>query len=268
MPIGVELLRANSGVADGTSIYLVENKYILHLSPPLFPQVALEEANAMEHARARLQPKADDVILPVVAKGSIDGRSFIVIPLCKPISSGRITGSIQRLAVRPKVLEWLRQLAEMSSEPDQAALSSYQSGLEKVCAAESIKGRLREAAEFGLARINSGFVPRFTPMHGDLWRGNIMLFRDKRFAVIDWRGSRMQGFGIYDLIRFAECYKIPNKLLGQEITAHRNILGGQSDIILAGALAHIFSHLGEFPVERFLAMAEACFRAHDRALNA
>lgn len=268
MPIGVELLRANSGVADGTSIYLVENKYILHLSPPLFPQVALEEAHAMEHARARLQAKAGDVILPVVAKGSIDDRSFIVIPLCKPINSGRIIGSIQRLAIRPKVLEWLRQLAEMSSEPDQAALSRYQSGLEKMCAAESINGRLREAAEFGLARINSGFVPRFTPMHGDLWRGNIMLFRDKRFAVIDWRGSRMQGFGIYDLIRFAKCYKIPNKLLRQEITAHQNILGGQSDIILAGALAHIFSHLGEFPVERFLAMAEACFRAHDRALNA
>ena len=45
--IVLQLLRENSSVADGTALFLVEGKFILHLSPPSFPDVASAEVVAI-----------------------------------------------------------------------------------------------------------------------------------------------------------------------------------------------------------------------------
>ena len=266
--VAVRLFRDRSGVADSTALYWVGQGFLMHLSSETFPDVAAEEVAAMETARERLGA-AGGAILDVPASGRIGARSFMLLPRCVPVAPGRVGGWLPRRRLRPKVLHWLRDLAALSEPANPAAAQKFTANLTALAELEQLSPDVRAAAEAAVAEIAAGRMrPRFTPMHGDLWRGNILTAPGRPFVVIDWRGSAMQGYGIFDLIRFGSSYGVGPAGLRSELLAHAAVLGiepAQTRSVLLAALGHIALHLGEFPLERFVEMAESCHHVWARS---
>jgi aminoglycoside phosphotransferase (APT) family kinase protein len=99
-------------------------------------------------------------------------------------------------------------------------------------------------------------------MHGDLWQDNLLRQQDGSLAVIDWGGSATQGYAVYDLVRLAQSFRLTKTRLHDELAWQAGRLGHASDgltLHLLGALGHYAARLGEFPRERFCAMAQSCW---------
>ena len=100
-------------------------------------------------------------------------------------------------------------------------------------------------------------------MHNDLWQGNILLNSDGGIVVIDWPGSVVKGYAIYDLIRLAESLRLSDRALGEQLRAHCRLLGCEpKDSVshLAAALGHLLGDLDHFPMHLFLPLADRCVR--------
>ncbi len=122
---------------------------------------------------------------------------------------------------------------------------------------------LRRAAQEQARLLNAGEVrAHHVPMHGDLWKGNILRQHDGSLALIDWAGSEVQGYAMYGLIRAAISLGVSRRRLAVEIEWHRQALGGSRhlpELHLLGALGHYARHLGEFPPDRFATSAQECY---------
>ena len=90
----------------------------------------------------------------------------------------------------------------------------------------------------------------------------------RRVCLIDWGGSEPQGYAMFDLVRAADALRLAPLRLQREVLAHCRALGCEPPDAashLAAGLAHVHSHLGAFPLERFVDMAEACRQTLQRA---
>jgi thiamine kinase-like enzyme len=165
------------------------------------------------------------------------------------------------------VLAWLREIATIDRGPASNAESCLQA------LARCPYPSLRAAANDVLDRKGgNNIVLTATVMHGDLTLGNVMLdpSRSRDFMIIDWGGSSVDGFPIFDLVKFAEAVRLPTRRLRAEIAAHAGILGcaiQDTRSYLTAALGHIWLNLEQFPPERFAAMAERNLNTLDGALN-
>ena len=177
--IVLQLLRENSSVADGTALFLVEGKFILHLSPPSFPDVASAEVVAMKAAKHRLGPELGSVILDVTLAGELNGRSFMALPRCRPMSNNKVVLAWQRRAVRPVGLQWLRGVVDLAEPPSTEATDKFLAALRHLVAMEAVPDYIRSAAKASVEKISAKeAIPRFVPMHGDFWLGNILTSKD------------------------------------------------------------------------------------------
>lgn len=218
-------------------------------------------------AREALGPELGDVIPTPLAQWETQGISCALFEQFRPISSGRLRRQLQLRSIAPRVLRWLRGVAQLdrgtSTKPEEAfqALAG--------CPYEA----LRDAAIGALNCVKIGaFLPRKRVMHGDFWTGNVLLDASgkREFIVIDWGGSSVDGLPIFDLVRFAESARMPASSLRRELRAHAERLAcGIADtrLYLLGALGLIWRDLGEFPPERFAAMATRNLQTLDAALN-
>ncbi|MEZ6192172.1 MAG: phosphotransferase [Phycisphaerales bacterium] len=72
---------------------------------------------------------------------------------------------------------------------------------------------VRRAAEIGIRGLEQGrWKPRFVLMHNDLWKDNILLDDEGRIAVIDWPGSTVKGYAMYDLVRLADSFGFSDRV--------------------------------------------------------
>jgi hypothetical protein len=181
---------------DGTSVYLVSST-VLKVSPPEFPHVIREMTDKARSAREALGPWLGDVIPAPLDEWEMNGVTCALFEQLSPIATGRFRRLLELAKITPNVLAWLRQVATIDRGPSLdigACLNALSS-----CPYDF----LRELAVSALAGLASGdFVPRSTVMHGDFWTGNIMLDPSgaRDFVVIDWRGSTVDGYPIFDLV--------------------------------------------------------------------
>jgi hypothetical protein len=255
----VKPIRKGSSVADGHAIYAIGGSFVALVSPLSFPNAAAEEAGAMRAAKAILPPHLASFVMDIAVDGRLeDNRSFIVVPRGRPLFENRMFFAVQKRLVAPVVFEWLRGLAHEATNPSENARREFQLSLEALSAVKALPSSITNAAVDGLVRLSKGgFAPRFCPMHGDLWKGNIIHASDKSLKLIDWRGSRMSGYGLFDLIKFAQSFNIKNERLRNEITIHAQALGLDVNGAFATLLAscgHIYRNLEEFPLESFVGM--------------
>jgi len=259
----LELLREKSSVADGTALFLVQKKFILHLSPTSFPDVAAAEVRAMQAARERLGEKLGSVILDVTLSGEVDGRSFMALPLCRPMSNNKLILAWQLRAARPLALRWLRGVVDLAESPSTKAVDKFLAALQHLVAMDALPGYIRSAAEDSIAKISRGeVIPQFVPMHGDFCLWNILSSKDAPLVVIDWRGSLMEGYAVYDLIRLAGSLKLAPALLRAELSYHaKSLRVSEQDtrIFFLAALGHFSANLGQLPVDRFRKLAIETF---------
>lgn len=261
-PCQVDLVRPHTEIADSSAIYLVDGAYILHVSPPAFPDAVHAEAAAIGTMRACLKD-CGQVLPRLAAEGWIGEQSFMVVPRLRPLSRKRLKGRIDRLRVRGKVLDWVRALATLAEPPSGSAAAHFTSCLTTLADIPELDGEIAEATRSALAMLEHGdLAVGHVPMHGDLWLGNLLRKADGSLCVIDWGGSRQRGYGLFDLMRLGDSLHIPPRILKRELAAHQAALGGAqaAETHLLAALGHYAGNLGEFPRERFIIMAEQVWR--------
>lgn len=265
--VSPELL--SSGILDDSaSVYRIEDNYVVKVSPRDFPNVAREMAEKADTARSALGDRLGWAVAVVLKQWEADGVSCALFEELTNVSETRVKRFVQLRRLTPPVLQWLRDVAALDrgvSEQAEACLQAL---------ADCPYDNLRRSVASPLARLRSGaFVARSTIMHSDFWIGNVMLdpSGSRPFVLIDWRGSNVDGFPIFDLVKFAASAGLRRKALRAELAAHSERLGcdiEETRIYLLAALGYIWLHLEQFPPDRFLAMAENCLLTLDNALNA
>ena len=112
-------------------------------------------------------------------------------------------------------------------------------------------------------------------MHGDLWKGNVLLAPTRvpwgGIVLIDWGSALIQGYGIQDLIRLADSMRMGLPRLRREILAHCGLLGCEPEDARA-YLTTSFAHYalqyygrgqGCFPLEDFIRTSLRCLELFD-----
>jgi Phosphotransferase enzyme family len=241
---------------------------VVIMSPEAFPTVVANELERKVLARRALGPLGD-VILSPMESGTLDGASYAIYPFCRPLYKSRAAWWIQRTSVRPAVLSWLRAAAETTlREPEpQKWEKAFAEPLRHVASLERLPMSLRDGASAALSRLEAGdWEPRFCMMHGDLWKGNVLLAPGERrwnqFALIDWGASLVHGYAIYDLIRLAMSTGLIGRGLEREVWRHCKIVGcdiRDAQGYLLASLGHIGLNLDHLPLHRYLQLSTCCW---------
>lgn len=267
-------------LADSSSILLASTGRGQVLGAVLWSPEAAPDAVALSMAKAAaahavLPPELAMRVLVARAEGRVAGRSFAVVPYCKPLARFRPLWWLQRPSVREVVLGWLRGVCRATAHPVPAEelATAFQRPLARLAAAEAAPQELRDLGRAALDRLGTGhWTPRCVLMHGDLWQGNLMVRAPagpdgahwaQRVCLIDWGASQPRGHALFDLVRAADALRLAPARLRQEVALHCQALGCEprdAASYLAAALAHVHANLGEFPLPRFIAMAEGCRR--------
>ena len=278
-------LAYRGALPDSTSIYLANTARGKVLGAVLWSPEAVPDAVALSMAKAEaasalLPREFASRVLMARAQGKVAGRSFALVPYCKPLARMRPLWWLQRPTVREVVLEWLRGICLATARPVPTAdvAAAFRQPLASLAATEAVTPGVREIARVALERLaDARWEPRRVLMHGDLWQGNLMvrapsgpadLDWSRRVCLIDWGGSETAGYAMFDLVRAADALRVAPLRLQREVLAHCRALGCESADAashLAAALAHVHSHLGDFPLGRFVEMAEACRQTLHRA---
>jgi hypothetical protein len=265
---GTPELLSSGIVADSPIVYRFGNGSVLKISPPAFPNVAREMAEKVSLAHEVLGEELGWAAPVLLGQSEIDGCTCAWFGELAPISNNRMVRIIQLRRIAPAVLSWLRGVARLDRGIND------QAGVCLRALAGCPYGVVSRPAQEALIGIERGaFLAQSRIMHGDLWLGNVM--RDPAgvcdFVIIDWRGANLDGFPVFDLVKFAQSAEIGRRALRAELTAHAAALGcGILDTrtYLLAALGHIWINLDQFPPDRFAAMAESCLDTLERALNA
>lgn len=291
VPEGVTVRLLYQGeLADSSQIFIVRDADerplgIVQLSAEASPGMVQRGVARAQIAAAAMGPTLGSAVVLPLAQGEIEGRSYAVMPYCLPFSNRRWQWAAQRLRLRPVVLDWLHGIAATTVAPV-AALDMdlrFRQPLQRLGRLEGASDRLVAACDEALARVSSGaWVPRHVLMHGDLWRGNLLLRPvergerrsprrvpwSERLAVIDWAGAQPRGYPFFDLIRVGESLGVGPRRLCAEIDRHCALLACSRIDAAPAALAAVGAILGEieqFPVHRLLGMGESVLRCVDEA---
>ena len=278
----LSVIRAKPSVADGTSIYSVgrgSKRAILLVSPAEFPEVVSQDLAKAAAMRNHLGEKLGSVILIPLAEGYLLNRSYALVPFRRAYSDNRLFWTLQKHRLKPQVIEWLQTVNA------QYGVSAYSASdreqfvrpLQYLSTMPAMDAHIRDAATTALDRLLTGkFQPYFVPMHNDLWKGNFLRpMRDDarskagyRFIIIDWRGSRIHGFPIYDLVRVSLSVKMAaNELRTEIIRATAALDGDPVDALsyVMVALGEIAFRLDQLPLDRYLQLARDCFTEMQKA---
>ncbi len=272
-------------VPDSSTVALIRDatgapQAILLCSAPASPDLVARGARRARRARQALGPSLGAHVLTPLAEGSLQGLSCAVMPYCSNLSDSRALWAVQRALLRPALLDWLWGATRITAvDVAPAAVEpAYAVPLRHLLELPALSAPLRAGARRALARLGAGdWRPRQVLEHGDLWKGNVLTRRASgpspegwahRFMLIDWPGSEVRGYAVYDLVRLALSLKLGPGRLAAEVARHCSLLRcahEDASSHLLAALGHVALTLEHFPPERFAATAEACYRALEEA---
>jgi len=268
----VKQIRSRSSVADGNSIYEIGDLFIVLVAPHAFPDVAADEARIIKQTKGHLPGSLSHVMLDVVTEGHLsDGRSFVVLPRGTPLKTDRLHALIERRSVNPIIFDWLRGLASLARPPSAETRRQHEASLRTLSNFKGLPERIRSNAEACRSRIEKDFfAPRAVPMHGDLWRGNLIRGPDGSVKVIDWRGFRMAGYGIFDLVKFASTSGTHSSTFRSEVARHSELLGIEMIDAwgtLLAACGHVAHNIDQMPRDRFISMTTNLYNYYIKTMG-
>lgn len=239
------------------------------------PHLVTRGMDIAEQTKLMLGDEEGSVILDPLGRGEIEGRSYAILPYCRPLSSRRSMHYIQRHLLRPGILRWLRNVTEETVK--EIAPINIESKilrpLQHVEHLRTIEEEIRLACRHALYRLESRqWIPQCVFMHNDLWEGNILLKEREaqekgfgnnyRFVLIDWAGAMLKGYAIYDLVRVSRSMGLKGRRFAREVHRHCKLLGcTQEDAMgyLLAAIGHIGLNPESFPVEAYARLTRLCF---------
>lgn len=276
----ISLLSQANTVVDGTTVLLLrdpagQSRAVVLCSSPVAPGMVQRAMTRAQQAKVVLGASAGAPILDPLAEGSVRGLSYAVLPYCNGLSDSRPIWWIQRALLRPTIFNWLQRATECTvRDVEPAAIDrSFAETLRCMRSLVPISNGLRAAASLAAERLDAGaWTPRHVLMHGDLWKGNILiqpanraverLKMSDRFVIIDWAGSEIYGYAMYDLVRLAQSMHLNARNLRREVDRHCRLLRcepADATSYLLAALGHIAMNLEHFPIDRYAHMAESCY---------
>ncbi len=251
-------------------------------SSPRAPGMVARAMSRAAEARELLGPEDGRHILEPLLQGRLRGLSWAVLPWCDSPSTLRPLWRLQRAALRPALLDWLLRLTERTMRvpaPEQLE-ARFAAPLRHLAASPAIGARARAAAEQAAQRLADGaWAPRSVLMHGDLWKGNVLLRPrasalaaprwGERFVVIDWPGAEVHGHAFYDLVRLSRSLALSPDALRREVERHGAVLSCTGEDALGSllaALGQIGMALEHFPMARYAGMVDECVQTMATAL--
>ena len=242
-------------------------------SPAAAPAAVAEGvAQAVRMRRALGDELGQHVLVPLAASEH-EGRAIAVYPVCRALAESRWAWRAQRAPVIHWALGWLRGVARATAHapaPGAELELGFLRPLEALAGAAELDGEVRSAARAAAGRVEGGaWKPVHVAMHGDFWKGNVLVRRRPRtllglvpaprdLVVIDWATSLADGYALFDLVRMADSVNLSRRALRREVLAHCRILGCAPDDArghVLAALGRRLLGLGRFPVDRFAHMA-------------
>ncbi|MFW2388106.1 MAG: hypothetical protein ACN4G0_07210 [Polyangiales bacterium] len=284
----VSILSQASAVADGTTVFLLrdpggESRAVVLCSAPLAPDMVERTMRRARQAKIILGPSAGAHILDPLLEGRVGELSFAALPYCKQLSGSGPVWWVQRALVRRRVLDWLWCMTEQTVRDVDPTCTdqSFAEPLRHLASQKQMGDALQAAAERAAQRLDTrAWMPKHVLMHGDLWKGNILIRPQslageergwgRRFVVIDWAGSETQGYAIYDLVRWAQSMGLSAGRLRFELERHCRVLRcdpADATGYLMAALGHIGLELEHFPFDRYARMADSCLTTLQLALG-
>ena len=268
-----------SEAADGTTVVAVADaqgqmRAVVLCSPNNSPDMVERAMVMAEKAKSLLGPQLGARVLDPLLRGRLDGSSYAVLPYCSPLSNSAVLSRVQNFTLRPTIFDWLFQSAKMtrSASPSAPIAARFEERLLHLASMQALSTDLRGAARMAVERIHSGqWKPHHVLMHGDCWRGNVLIkpsasFKERtpwaeRFVLIDWPGAEIDGYAIFDVVRMAQSMRIAFKQLREELRRHCEALEcdrTDATSYLLAALGNLGMSLECFPMEQFARMAESC----------
>jgi hypothetical protein len=265
-------------VADHAAKFLVTDASgasaaVVSVSPSSDPEVAMRAHELASQARAELGDTLGDCVLIPWHVGRAEGVSFSISAYGRPL-----WGAWSRWRVGPEALRWLEAATKKTERPmtTPGAAAQLADGLRRLAAHPALSSRSRLAASRSVAALAAGeWLPRQVLAHFDLWSGNLLWTPRGHespwpFAIIDWGGSRTDGFAAYDLVRLGESLRLRPPALARQLMLHGAALGCPAAHMrhhFMAALSQLADKLGEWPAESFGATADSCLDRLDRALR-
>lgn len=247
---------------------------VLILSSVVNPQLVQRSVEKAREAKRTLTKELGSVVLEPIVADTFRDLSYAIWPIHRDLSSLRILRYLQKVYIRPRVLCWLRVVAEDSIcteiVPDQIE-SDYVIPLTRLADDSRLSRGLRDAAMDALDRLGGDlWHPATVLQHSDLWLGNILLplgVRSKNrnrygFFIIDWAGASLSGHPFFDLLVFGLSAGVSVTRLRSEIGLHSRIvhcdLQDAVSYLLAG-LGAVGVALEHFPESRYVTMCERVY---------
>jgi hypothetical protein len=232
---------------------------------------SMQRTHAAHEVLSALDEKR--ILLPL-ALGDAAGLSCALLPFCEKLPTSRPQRWWDNRRLRAPLFDWLHDIARLTRH--EATEGVCQPALTAMAQHPEVGEVLRQAAREALLRLSTGaWRPRHVLMHGDLWRGNVMLRRGpepwrERLVVIDWAGSRADGWPFFDLVKFAESIGARGAVLRTQVERHAVVLGcevADARSALTMALAATLARLEHFPMVTFAMMGERTLGCLDVALG-
>jgi hypothetical protein len=250
---------------------------VVLVSSALSPDLVQRSMACAHQAKTILGPSIGAHILDPLVQGVVNGLSYAVLPFCKQLSSSKYLWLMQRKLVCPSIFDWLWRATTctLRNVSDDSIDQSFGEPLRFLASLTQMSTQLRAAASHASGRLATGaWKPKYVLMHGDLWKGNILIRHTRRsvpwlglsdrFVVTDWAGLKVDGYAMLDLIVLAKSVNVSERNFRREVERHRLILQCEP----ADALSYLLAGLGtmgmtleHFPFRRFRLLAEICFKS-------
>lgn len=212
------------------------------------------------------------VLLPVF-EGDVNGRTFAIFPYRTPLIGSGPGWWIQRSVVRPRLVRWLLDAGRRTAitVPDDQLRGCVYEPLEQMVEDDDHSPELRVLAHEALrAARTRTWQPRHVFMHDDLWVGNVLIDQRSagggtfgRFVIIDWAGSRVRGYPLYDFLRLSISFELAGRPFFRALDQHCVALGytrTEGGYAFANAAAELGQRLEHWPRSSYLSTIDYCYR--------
>jgi hypothetical protein len=271
--------RPDRHVADDTTKFIAytgqgEPAVVVLWSALASPGLVARGMEIAEAARKLSGSYLAGAIIKPLLTGALDGRTYAVLPYCRPLSRHPLGWSVQKVWLRERLLRWLREMTRVTAKQatGEEVERDFRIPLSYVAEHRGLGTAVRNAAQRALCRLDSGqWSPRYVFAHNDLWKDNILSHRgilapesarEWGFVLIDWAGGRERGHGIYDLVRLGLSLKLPQGRFLRELLEHCKLLSCSRDDCeghFLSSAGYLGMHLEQFAEDRYIRSVETCY---------
>lgn len=267
----IEILKDTDPLPDATTKIIARDPrgkpsgFVL-MSSPVAPGMVRRGTDRARTVADALPENLAHVIIRPLAEAEYRGCTFALFPFRTPVATGRLRRKWQQRRLGHALLDWKAAVSARTANPcsQPNSRTAFRTALHAASTYDGLPPTLKQAAQHALERMeHDAWLPCSTMAHNDFWWSNVVLSppdesADHGFQVVDWASARLDGFGVYDLLRMLGSLGLPTSKgqywIKREAEALRCDVK-DLEAHLAASLGDLSMHLEHFPRHRFVTMA-------------